>query len=362
MCSVVNKLFILKLKIQTKKEFSKLSQEIFMKNYFFITFILTAIFFINPEENVIVANKIAKVGNELILKKDVDVYSKFFNLTFDDAKKRLINAAILYTGAKMYIKEPSAEEINNYFKKEKAIYASRVGKEAKNVTDDEFIKNLNLSHFSIVSYKNEIKKEIWINKYINETVINKKLNQYSPSEEEINNLIKTEPELVQEREGIFFSMIYFSFYNEKGILKNGEERQKLYKTAQDCLNELSKSFKFEAMVDKYSDDLVSKNNDPKGRAGFMAFDDPKAVINFSADIINELKNSNLGIVFKIFLTKNGYYIFRIDEKIKPKILTGDEAKLKAETILKTRFDSNLREKVINDLLNEVKDKIEIIIY
>ena len=108
--------------------------------------------------------------------------------------------------------------------------------------------------------------------------------------------------------------------------------------------------------------FVSKNNKPKGRAGFLAFDDPRALINFSADIINELKKSNIGIVYNIFKTKNGLYIFKIDEKVKPDILTGENAKMKAESILNKEYEINLKQNVMKEIIKEVSEKIEITIY
>jgi hypothetical protein len=333
-----------------------------MKLFYSLIFILAILINIIPEESIEISTKVAKIGNELILKKNVDIYAKFNQVPYAEAKKRLIDITILLTGAKMYSKEPAAIDVNEHFKKAKADYASKVGKEAKNVTDDEFIRNLNANYFSLSTYKNEIKKEIWINKYIDEIIAAKKLDKYIPTSEEINKLIKTKPELLQEKEGVFFSMIFISFYDDKGVIKKPDEIEKVNKISQDCLNELKKYGAFENMVENYSTDLVSKNNTPKGRVGFMAFDDPKAIINFSPEIINELKKSDKGIIYKIYKTKNGNFIFKIDQKVKPDILTGEKARLKAESILEKEYEINLKQSVMKEIIKDVSDKIEITIY
>ena len=158
----------------------------------------------------------------------------------------------------MYSKEPTDKEINAYFKSLKADYAGKVGKEVKNITDEEFVRNLNANNFSLVSYRNDIKNEIWINNYIDEIIESKKLTRYTPSEEDKEKLINSNPGLFQEKEGVYFSMIFITFYNGKGDLKKADEREKLNKTAQACLEELKNKASFESMVDKYSTDLRFK--------------------------------------------------------------------------------------------------------
>ncbi len=306
--------------------------------------------------------KVAKIGDEIILEIDIKKYSKLYNVSYDEAKNILLNLAILYTGAKLNEEEPSEEMINEQLRKDKAYYASIVGKEVREVTDEEFLAGLNYQTYSLLSYKNDIKKNLWIQTYLNKKIEEAKLDTYTPTENEINDLIKSKPELFEEQEGAILSMIYFSYFKENGSLKNKQEIESLKKNSEACISELRQSEKYEDMVIKYSEDLISKNNTPKGRIGFIALDDPRVLNSFSKEIVDDLRKSDKGIIIKVYETKNGLYIFKIDEKIKPQRLNKDETRIKAETYLINAYQRSQKENLKNQIINELKYYIEIEFY
>lgn len=306
--------------------------------------------------------KIAKIGDEIILELDIKKYSKVYNISYDEAKNILIDLAILFTGAKLNIEEPSEEMINEQLRRDKAYYASIVGKEVREVTDEEFLASLNYHTYSLLSYKSDVKKNLWVRDYLNKKIEEAKLDPYTPTEKEINDLIKSKPDLFEEQEGVILSMIYFSFFKENGTLKNKQELDTLRKNSELCISELKQSEKYEDLVSKYSEDLISKNNAPKGRIGFIALDDPRVINSFSKEIVDDLKKSEKGIIIKVYETKNGLYIFKIDEKIKPQRLDKDETRIKAETYLINAYQRNQKENFKKQLINELKNVIDIIYY
>lgn len=332
------------------------------KNSFFI-FILISLINILIYPNVIIrTKKIAKIGDEIILENDIKKYSKLYNVDYNSAKTELIEMTILYNGAKAVTECPTEEQVENQIKKDKAYYGSIVGKELRYVTDEEFLASLNYNAYTLTSYKSDLVKKLWIQKYLDEKFKEEILDPYKPLEKEINNLIKNKPELFEEQEGILLSMIYFSYFDKYGGLLNSQEIEEIKKKSQLCLSELKNGQKYENMAEKFSDDLISKNNSPKGRVGFVAFDDPRIINSFSKEIIDDLKKSMIGIIYKAYESKNGLYIFRIDEKIKPRILKNDEARVKAESYLEKENEKKAKENFKKKLIEELKKELNIEYY
>lgn len=307
-------------------------------------------------------NKIAKVGNEIILKTDVERYAKNNYLSFENSKQALINFMVLYAGAKIYGEEPSDEIIENQIKKDKAYYASLAGKEIKEITDEEFLSALHYNNLTMTNYKKELKKKLWVNTFVNNEIKKAKIIDYKPTREEIETYIKKNPHNFEEQEGAYISMIYFTYYNENGTYITNRERDIKVARSTDCLDRVHNNEDFETLVTQYSDDLISKNYDPKGWVGFIAFDDPRITESFSSEIVTVLKQSEVGVVKKVFETQNGLYIFKINKLVKPNIVTGDQAIIKAESLLKKEYNKKLKEKVKNTLLRDLSQKLDIKIY
>jgi hypothetical protein len=307
-------------------------------------------------------NRIAKIGDEIILKSDVEKFASSNNLKYEEAKKLLIDKAILYTGAKMYVPEPSEEEIASAFRQIKADYAFKKGKDVKNITDEEVVTVLHYNKTSLKSFMTDLKKQVWINKYLESVYRQKVFTSYFPTDEEIKKYIKDNPDQFMQGEGCYLSMIYFSFYDENGRLKPESEINKINSMAEECLNKLKKGAKFEDMVEEYSSDLITKNATPKGRAGEILFDDPRVMLKFTQEILKDLKKANKGILLKIFSTYNGLYIFKIDEKIAPEKIIDKAAEIKAKDFIQKNHRMAQEKKVMEALLEELKKKITYIIY
>lgn len=332
-----------------------------MKKLSLLIIILNIIFYANSQTQLSIG-KAARVGNEIILKSDVIKRAKLYNIGYEQALEELVEDSLLYIGAKISVQEPTEEEVLNQIRDDKAYYASRVNKDVRAVTDDEFLKAILTNNLSMKTYKEYVKRQLWISKFLGYAIENEKLKKYSPTKNEIEKLKKEKPELFEEKEGVIISMIYFSFYDNKGKILTDKEVSNQKEKAKKCLELLNKGLNFEDAVVEYSNDLISKNATPKGRAGFLAFDDPRVKNSLGDEILDALKKSNIGLINRIFETNNGLYIFKIDSKVIPKKLSEDEAYYKAESILISEYNTNIKETVRRKLINELKQKIEVIYY
>lgn len=332
-----------------------------MKKIFIFLSLLILTMNLFPQKQLI-AKKIAKVGSEVILQKDIDKYIKLYKVTQEEAKKELVEESLLFQGAKLYTYPPEEKEIESQIRDDKTFYANKVGKDLNKITDQEFLSALLTNNVSMKTYREYVLKKMWIAKFISETYEKEKMKGYYPTEKEIESFIKEYPLLFEEKEGIVLSMIYFSYYTKDGTLKNDQQKTMQKNKAEECLKGLDIDEKFIEMVSIYSDDLVSLNTFPKGRVGIIRFDDPRAIKNLSDEILNSLKDNPIGIIKKIFETPNGLYIFKIDDKITAKKLSKEESILKAQSHLVKNYEDNLKEKTRAKLINELKSQIELIYY
>ena len=328
--------------------------------------IITVLFFIFSllnlsAENIIITKKAAKVSNEVILVREVENYSKLYKIDYEKAKEYLIEEAILFIGAKLYTEEPKETDISNQIRDDKAFYASKVGKDLKNITDEEFLSALLTNNVSMRTYKEYEKKKLWISKFISESYEKEKIKRYYPTTEELEQIMKNKPELFEEKESVILSMIYFSYYGSSGSKKNDEQIKLLKNKAEECLKTINED-NFVEMVNKYSDDLISLHSTPKGRVGKVPLDDPRTLNSFSEEIISVFKTSNIGLIPKVFETQNGLYIFRIEARVQAIKLSKEESILKAESYLQKEYEQNLKGAIRQRLVNELKRQMEIIIY
>jgi len=310
----------------------------------------------------LLTKKSAKVGSDIILQRDVEKYSKLYKISIDEAKTELINDSILFQGAKLYSNPPEEKEIEAQIRDDKAFYANKTGKQINNITDDEFLGALLMNNVSMKTYKEYVRKKMWISKFIMETYEKERIKGYYPTDKEVSTFIDENPSLFEEKDGAVISMIYFSFYTKEGTARNEEQKNSQKIKAEECLKQLDSDDKFIDMVTKYSDDLFSLNALPKGRVGLVRFDDPKTISSLSSEILDAFKSNSNGVIKKIFTTKHGYYIFKIDDKIKAKVLTKEESILKAQSHLQKKYEENLKDKIKDRLINELKKQIEVIIY
>jgi hypothetical protein len=310
----------------------------------------------------LIAKKAAKVDNEIILVKDVEKNAKNYNLKYEDSLRMLLDDAVLYYGAKVYADEPKDNEIENQINSDKLFYAKKLGKKVSELSDEEFSAVLLDQGISMKSYREYVKKTLWISKYLNDEYAKEKTKEYLPSDKDINNLINTKPELFEEKDGVVLSMIYFSAYKSNGELKSKDEIKNLKTKAEACLTEINKGSDFEELVSKYSDDMVSAKSVPKGHVGIIYFDDPRVVRSFNDNILTELKKAESGVLKKVLESGNGLYIFNIEERIKAMKLSKEEAKLKAESFLLKDYNTNMKNKLREKMINDLKKNVDITIY
>ena len=129
------------------------------------------------------------------------------------------------------------------------------------------------------------------------------------------------------------------------------------------MEKLKKGSDFIDMVIEYSDDLVTRDDpDAPGYAGIISFDDPRVEKSFPQNVIQALETAEVGTLLQIFQTSAGLYIFRIEAKIPPNKLYGDEARLKVESYLKNEHKKNLREKTRAKLIQQLEKEFDIKIY
>lgn len=313
-------------------------------------------------KNILSLKKAAKVGDEVILQDEVEDLAKKNNIDNKTALELLINRTLLFIASKMYVPEPTEEMINEAIKVQKNYYASIHGKDVKNVTDEEFLAFLHYNGVSMVKYRSILKRSLWIKNMINKMLEQESGKPFNPTDKEIEDYIANHPEDFEEKEGVLLSMIYFSYYNSEQNELSKEEKEKVRKRSDVCFSELLSGADFEDLVSRYSDDLISKNAQKKGRVGYIYFDDPKVQNSFSSEILSALKIANIGVINKIFETKNGLYIFKINEKVKPQKLSKEQTIIRARDILKRKYSENLYVVLENRVIEEMKKKVIIIMY
>jgi len=327
-------------------------------NLFFILLTVNILF----SEVLILKNKVAKIGDEVILKSDVEKYAQLNNLDYEEAKKRLIEKAVLYNAARLYVDEPTDEDVMKLLKMDKMDYARRIGKDYKDVTDEEFLENLHYNNISILTYKSILKREIWIDRYIYSIYEKHPVKPYHASDDEAEEFIKNNPQLFEEKGGVYLSLIYFSYFDEYGKRLNNNKIEEKNQNAVKCLNELKEGKAFEDMVEVYSDDLISKNASSKGMVGFISFDDPRTLSSFSEEIIDAFEKSNAGVILKVFSTRNGLFIFKIDEKIESEKLSHKYALVKAKDFIERRYKEKKQNEIKETVVEELKRKMFCEIY
>jgi len=310
----------------------------------------------------IIARKKAKVGNEIILLKEVEKQAKLYGISNDDALNGLIEDSILYQGAKIYVSPPGEGDIDNRITDDKIFYASRANKNLKDVTDTEFLQALMINNVSMKTYKEYVKRKLWIDIFIIVSMEKERLKKYTPTNEEIEKYIKDNHEIFEEKSGIVLSMIYFSYYTTDGKLKSTDIIKQLKPKSEQCLDELINGADFGAQVSIYSDDLFSIKATPKGRVGVINIDDPRINQVFSPEIANIFKTKKIGIIHKVFETKNGLYIFKIDDTVEPVKLSEIEMRIKAESLLIKDYEMDLKSRTKEKLIKELKENIDIVIY
>lgn len=307
--------------------------------------------------------KAARINNQIILVTDVEEHAKKFNISYNEALDQLIDEAVLFFGAKVTTFEPTEEEIEKKIREDRNYFAAKIGKRVSQVTDEDFLVFIINNYGSKKNYVDKIKRDIWILTFLEDTFLDEKVKISHFSNTEIETFIRENPELFEEKDGARISMIYFSYYTSEGKPRSRASIEKQKEKAETCLYELTGGQDFREMVKKYSNDIISLEARPTGYVGTLYFDDPRTYEYLSREIVEELKKiEQPGLLEKTFVTRNGIYIFYIDEKLDPKKINEDKARMKAADILKIRKERELKEEIRNRVIKDLKKKADIVIY
>lgn len=308
----------------------------------------------------LLSNKVVKVGDTIIFKQDVERYAGLFDLSYDEAVEALIEEELLYIGAKIYIEEPEDEEIEKKLKEDRKFFAYQAGKES--LTDDEFTNLLLTKNLTMRTYKSYLKKRIWIDRYLEKIYRERVISNYFPTDIEIAEVLSRHSEIAEEKESVALSMIYFSFYDSQGGYKDSDMQKALEKRAKECLNRLRGGEAWDELARRYSDGLIGANAELPGYVGVLRLDDSRLEEKFSPEIIKALKEGERGLIDRIFGTKHGYYIFKIESKIDPRKLSEEAARMKAEDYLIREHKKALRLKAREAEIKEIRKEIEVVVY
>jgi len=236
------------------------------------------------------------------------------------------------------------------------------GKEYSSLSDEDFLNGMYGGEVTLKMYNTEVIKKIYISNfltYIYSLVSFKKLNL---TKEEIDIYVNNHKEDFITKAYIMLSMIYVSFYDGNGIALNKRDIKKKGRLASDCLKELKQNEKFEDLVSKYSDDLISKQSVPKGNVGRLILQKDFLKRKFSDEIIQLFMSKKIGVIKKIYKTKDGLYIFNIREHKAQSELPLEIKEMKAKDLLEKEFSRDQEKEIRKTKLKELIKKFDVIIY
>lgn len=308
----------------------------------------------------IFSNKVARVGDRIILNKDVERHAALYSLSFEEAKTALIEEELLYIAAQIYMEEPEEEKITAKIKRDRQYLAYRSGKDT--LSDDEFTSILLTKGLTLGDYKGYLKRTLWIASYLEAIYKDQPAANYLPTKEEIKKILRERSEIVEEQESVGLSVIYLSFYDGESKLKDEDVRKALKQRAEDCLERLVSGERWNDMFRRYSDSGRSKGIGNDGYLGVLPLDSPEFEKTFSGEIIKALQAAEEGLVKKVFTTDHGYYIFNVISKVPPRKLSGEAARLKAEAYLQSEYKKEQEKKVRSGIIAAIKKEIEVVIY
>lgn len=332
-----------------------------MKKFFIYLTIINLIFSAYSNKLLNFSKRVAKVGDTIIYENEVEKYCRWYKVSFEAGKNKLIEETILYIAAKIYVAPPEEKEILETIAEYKRYYAARMNKKESEVTENEFLSAIVSNDISMTRYKERLKKTLWINKYLDYLMNKNPLGEYVPTEDQIQQGIIDNPNLYMQKEGVTLSMIYFSYYNPNGTSLKKEDREVKMLNAEKCLTEIDQGKNFYELASRYSDDLVSINAEKPGFVGQILLDDPKSQETFSKEIITAFKEAQIGTLKQIFETQHGLYLFKIESKKEPEKLSDTEIRMKVRNHLiqenRYNYQKNIRDKTIESLKKQLDVEI-----
>jgi len=289
------------------------------------------------------------------------------SLTLDDRKK-LLDMLI----ADILIKQATEKEGIAVTQQEIAARIEQAKKSGglslnlnRDLTDAEFKSLMQQSGITWEEYTDQLQKALLQQKY----VLQKKKSIFDsvgqPAETEIVDFYETNKTAFVAPDMVRFKHIFIDTRN----LSSKEEVQKARERAEEINRELKNGASFDDLVVKYSDDKTSRYKG--GDFGYLRRDDQGRKQLLGKDFFDVPFKMKDGEVSGVLQSSIGLHIIKITEKIPFRLLALDDPvppqnastvrqEISAQLVL--RKQAEVYQKVLTDLLGELKKKAEIKIF
>jgi parvulin-like peptidyl-prolyl isomerase len=213
--------------------------------------------------------------------------------------------------------------INQLYLQQKASYEQNVG---KSMTTDEFDGVVKQSIGSVETYKNLLKTQYIIEKYIEKVKGEEiKASGLNPTEDEINTFFRTNKTKFINPETVNIAQIFIPF-------KDNDTNPVTVKTMNSVLSQLKAgSISWNAAVAKYSQ--AGNNKKVDGDIGWLTLDDKENVKGaLGTDFFDTAFATAVGGYSKVIKSTTGYHIVKVKRHEEAKMLTITDTISPADTV------------------------------
>lgn len=326
--------------------------------------LLTAIILPNLSAEIlnIKKNQAAKVGDNIIMKAEVEREMRISGVSYEEALQNKIDFEVLYLTAKIYIAPPEEKEILEAIKNDKSYYALHFKKELESVSDLEFLNAVGFKNKSMKEYREYLIKRLMVEKYLEILYSEAELLNNTITQQEIDDFILKNPTTFKVDENYELMIIYFSYFDAQGVQISDGEMKKKYKRAQECLKELKEGANFSEAARKYSEDLYSLNQSPVGYYGIIEKNDEYTKKRFTQEILEALSTAKLGIIFKVFGATDGLFLFNLLQRESERNIVGEEASIIAENYVRRDNINQAKKKIRQKTIESFRNKFNVTLF
>ena len=307
-------------------------------------------------------NRIARVGDRIINRDEVERASAASRVSFDHALESLINFEVLYLASRIYITPPEDEVLLEEIANEKDYYAQHFRKESSEISDIEFLNSIGFKNQTMKQYLEYLRKRMMVDEYLNSLYKMAELKNNTISKEEIDKYIKENPKKFMYGDRYEVMLIYFSYFDKDGKQLPDSIIKEKYDNSKKCLKELKEGLSFSLAVDRYSEDKYTLNQEMKGYYGIVDVTDEYTKNRFTSDILEAFSKQKVGLIPKVLGTSDGVFIFKLLSHMRPEKLPYEQMSLMASETLKRRNITKAKKEVEEKTIQEFKKKFEIILY
>ncbi len=235
----------------------------------------------------------------------------------------------------------------------------------RDLTDAELKSLMQQSGISWEEYIDQLQKALLQQKY----VIQKKKSIFDsvgqPAETEIVDFYETNKTAFVAPDMVRFKHIFIDTRN----LSNKEEMQKARERAEEINREIKNGASFDDLVVKYSDDKTSRykggdfgylRRDDQGRKQLLGKDFFDTPFKMKESEVSGVLQSNIGLHIIKITEKIPFRLLTLDDPIPPQNTSTVRQEISAQLVL--RKQAEVYQKVLTDLLGELKKKAEIKIF